>query len=128
MLREFTNDIYPRSLWVATKDDLPAIISAFAPVDSAAEWSIEAFDGKEAASVPVYHKKTEKLGYLVVLNRCPKTPVCKLAAHEASHCAIWCCGDLDVALSGDAQEAFAYLVGYYTECIMQVLDKLKIGD
>lgn len=128
MLREFTNDIYPRFLWVATKDEIGSILSSFIPTDASVDWQVDSFDGKEACCVPVYHKNTDKVGYLVLVNRCPKTPAHKLAAHEATHCAVWCCGDLDVQLSGDNQEAFAYLVGYYTDCIMQVLDKLKTGD
>lgn len=123
MVKEYKNGIYPRSLWVATRESLATVLVAFEPEDPSAEWCEEAFAGKYLASIPVCHKNTNKLGYLVVVpeKEDPKEgPMWKHAAHEAVHCAIWCCGDLGVGISGDNQEPLAYLVGYYTECIMQL--------
>ena len=122
MVREFTNGIYPRSFWVFDKKDLNAILSAFEPVDEYEVWDESAFAGKYMASAKVCHKGTQKLGYIVMVPSVPvevEGPLWKHASHEAVHCAIWCCGDLDIGITGDNQEPLAYLTGYYTDCIMQ---------
>ena len=122
MVREYVTGVYPRSFWVFDKNDLPSVLKAFEPVDVCEEWDEEAFSGKYMASARVCHKNTQKLGYIVMIPSKPveaEGPLWKHAAHEAVHCAIWCCGDLDIGISGDNQEPLAYLTGYYTDCIMQ---------
>lgn len=127
MLRQFKNDIYPRVLWVGTEDAIPAVLAAFSPMDNTVEWTESAFEDKIYATVPVFHKSTRLRGYFVLVRQ-DDLPAWRHAAHEATHCAILTCGDLGIGASTDEQEAMAYLVGYYTQCIMEVAETLKDGE
>ena len=112
---EYTQDIYPRELWVHIGKDLESLID-----DEFCDIELE--DGKEYDGVTfgeAVRKNDGKLGVLVSF-KSVKDMTMSVCAHEASHA----CDAIEDAIGMEhGGEASAYLIGYIASCI----NKARLG-
>lgn len=117
MITKFTNDIYPRALWVLTEEeDLNKFVSRNPELPNLTAEDLN-LATKAAVMLKVADQATGEFGYAVLLR-------CKLSegtiAHEAGHATIATCAELGVGCSDDSDEAFCYLLGWHAKCIAEI--------
>ena len=116
--------IYPRILYVAKNCTEKYINKYF--VGRGGEY-IRLDNNYFMYTVEVIHKKTEKLGILVVLDdsatKEDTIDQVNFCSHEADHVNFSICEDIGLSIPYSAQEASAYLTGWATKCIFTTLKK-----
>lgn len=116
----FDPEIYPRKLFVLRGKDKESIISSeFETVSGdALDMDMSGSPGS-ATWKNVTHKGTGLLGSLVwIIDSRQKS---KDMAHEAVHIVNGMFKELGIDMSYDHDEHYAYMVGWVTDCLIQVL-------
>lgn len=131
-LYEFNAVIYPFRLWVGITPEYETISKKFYGLNSDMERvdiTKTAFSFNTTFTIArtaiVSSKRDGWVGCLVRILQPNKMGV-KCIAHEAAHCADFVCEELGITRGGfDDGEAYAYLVGWVSECIQKVVDDGK---
>lgn len=123
LLIEFTNDIFPRRLWVAVNPTREWVRQRFADTDGE---EIEYCNDAKAAVYGNVMDNDGKYGILILIFE--STLTVSEIAHEATHYAMELHRAVGEDLSIDKQEMFAYLVGYGAKCISKALEEYKTTD
>ena len=103
VIHEFACEIFPRKLWIVKK-----------PL-----YEYDVVYAKAVTYKEIYNIDTDKLGILIVLLESNITV--SDCAHEATHFAMEMYAAIGEEVSTEHQEVMAYLVGYATDCIYQVV-------
>ena len=123
LIHQFSTNVFPRFLWVVKDVSIEWIKERFENADGDA---LADMDNAKAVTYPeIIHKETGKYGILVAI---PDSEDMTLSdcAHEALHFAMELGRAIDFLLDYDNQEIFAYLTGFATDAIYQVVtDKYK---
>lgn len=109
--------IYPRKLWIIPSFD-KELLTKFLDRDGK-QINID-IDGCSGASIQVLHKKTNKLGELIIFNS-PKDATPNVIVHESAHATLNICLDLNMIVEKDCQEHFTYLIGWIVDCCYKSL-------
>lgn len=120
IIHEFDPLIYPRKIWILKGCNEKFIKENFTE-RLGEEIIFENRDGNESACTVypnVKLKQNSKYGYLVYIQS--HLPVGSIA-HEATHVATELFNEIGAIHTPDNQEPFAYLVGWITDCIYQVV-------
>lgn len=133
---EFNPVVYPFRLWVIkkntnsdVKDNFWGITSGYETYDIEDEMLDQQHKKANAWVLPVSKKESKRIGVLVCLEKTREMTVGKVA-HEATHVVDWVCEHLDLRGFSYAEgEARAYLTGWVTDCINNVLKgKVKSNE
>lgn len=124
MLQEFKNDIYPRTLWVATswedvKDKFVCHKNDEKPIEKYE-------DGDAYTYQYVMHKKNKKYGTLILFileGEILGSEIVERIAHESLHAVNSIFDELNIAYDLVNDEHAAYMVGYIAKCCWKVLQK-----
>lgn len=124
MLQEFKNDIYPRTLWVATswedvKDKFVCRNNDDKPIEKYE-------DGNAYTYQCVMHKKSKKYGVLILFvleGEILGSEIVERIAHESLHVANSMFSELDIEYDLSNDEYAAYMVGWVARCCWKVLQK-----
>lgn len=126
---EFDPQIYPIKFWILIKPTRDTIDKTFIAIDDKRFNINDDCFNKDLTNAfilnkPVKYLSTGEYGFILCINNLdhifPKT-----MAHEATHLAGYTWIHLSEYEIGSETEANAYLVGWFTDCIDQVITKLK---
>ena len=120
------NTVYGFSLFVIVNPDKSVIDKRFAFRQD--ESSI--YDGEYSKYTAytvngAYDKSTDEDCEIIVINKLKNTSEdINTFAHESFHAAVDVLESCNINLSEDTNEVFAYLIGYFTECVNKTANKV----
>lgn len=115
----FGNDQFPRRLWIVKGVPYSWLNERFRGMDGE---KLTEYDNAEAAAVTypnIEHIASKELGILIVILDKLDVSGC---AHEATHFALELYRAIGDEINLDYQEVLAYLIGWATSCIYQVVN------
>lgn len=130
-LREFYPEVYPRTLWIATSDNIAYLLNTFdfySTIDTfkkndnpSKTFQNLIDDGTIAAVLPVIRKSDSVNGALLVIFNMDLFDT-KTIAHEAVHVADYICDEMGITTGRLSEnEHYAYLVGWVAGKISEYL-------
>lgn len=119
IIHEFACEIFPRKLWIVKKPPRGWLEKHFQTIDGEKLREYDTTEAKAVTYKEVYNIDTMKLGILIILLESGITV--SDCAHEATHFAMEMYAAIGEDVSTEHQEVMAYLVGYATDCIYQVV-------
>lgn len=115
----FACEVFPRRLWVVKKPPKGWLEKHFQTIDGEKLMEYTPNDAKAVTYNDVYNIDSMRYGILVVILENNLTV--SDCAHEAVHFAMDMHAAMGEEISTEHQEVMAYLVGYATDCIYQVV-------
>lgn len=106
-------------MWIVKKPPHGYLEKHFQTADGEKLHEYDVEDAKAVTYKEIYNIDTDKLGILIVLLESNITV--SDCAHEATHFAMEMYAAIGEEVSTKHQEVMAYLVGYATDCIYQVV-------
>ncbi|MCX4279270.1 hypothetical protein EEL34_15240 [Muribaculaceae bacterium Isolate-039 (Harlan)] len=119
VIHEFACEIFPRKLWIVKKPPHGYLEKHFQTAGGEKLHEYDVDDAKAVTYKEIYNIDTDKLGILIVLLE--NNITVSDCAHEATHFAMEMYAAIGEEVSTEHQEVMAYLVGYATDCIYQVV-------
>lgn len=115
----FANEQFPRRLWIVKDAPYSWIKERFEYIDGRDIDSHSPEDGKAVTYAEVIHKPSQQYGILIVILDNDMTV--SDMAHEATHFVLSLYQAIGEEISTQHQEVPAYLIGYATDCLYQVV-------
>lgn len=119
------NTVYGFSLFVILNADKSVVDKRFGFRDDDSSIIDDKWSSYTAYTIMgTYDKSTNKDCEIIVINKLYNTTDdINTFAHEAFHAAVDILDSCHIKLSDDTNEAFAYLIGYFAECINKTANK-----
>ena len=119
------NTVYSFDLFVIVNPDKSVIDKRFSFRDDDTSIIDDEWDRYTAYTVRgAYDKETNKDCEIIVINQLKESDYdINTFAHESFHAAFDVLSTCNIKLTEDTNEVFAYLIGYFTECVNKTVKK-----